>query len=185
VGQNNKSKNKKAIAVSQLIAGLKKHFPNEAQSATLGGVSTTIGAVTNELQAYVTSRANVVMAQAAATAKVATENTQLPAVNALVHEVTAFVLVNFGKQADVLADFGVKAPRAKTPMTAQAKAVAAAKRNATREARGTKGTKAKKAVHGDITAELVVTPAGTATPTATPAPVTAPAAGTTGTPSRS
>jgi len=62
-------------------------------------------------------------------------------------------------------------------MTAEEKAVAAAKRTATRAARGTKGPKAIKAVKGNVTAELVVTPATAATTEVPPtAPAPAPAA---------
>lgn len=62
-------------------------------------------------------------------------------------------------------------------MTAEGKAVAAAKRKATRAARGTKGLKAKSQIHGNVTATLVVTPADTANGQPAPeAPATAPAA---------
>jgi hypothetical protein len=100
--------------------------------------------------------------------------------NAFISAFTAFIKAAFRGKADVLADFGIKPPKATTPMTAEQKAVAAAKRAATREARGTKGPKAKKAVHGNITAELVVKPAPATTPEASPTtPATPPAQGAT------
>jgi hypothetical protein len=99
--------------------------------------------------------------------------------DALISAFTAFVEVAFRSKVDALTDFGIKPPKARTPMTAEQKAVATAKRNATRAARGTKGPKAKKAVHGNITAELVVTsvpPTTTEAPQAAPAPRPATAA---------
>jgi hypothetical protein len=171
------SKNGKAAAVSKLIAGAKKHFPNGSLEIPIGGVSMTIDAATKELQTYVDNRAAVVAAQATARTQVAAERGKIDALNAFISAFTAFVKAAFRGKADALADFGIQPPKAKTPLTAEQKAVAAAKRAATREARGTKGPKAKKAVHGSITAELVVTPAPATTPKAPAAiPATPPAA---------
>ncbi len=155
---NNRNKTSTAVAVGQLIAGAKKHFPDGNQQILLEGASTTIDAVTQGLGSLVQHRADVVAAQATAEAKVAAEDAAMPALIALVSAFKAFVKVSFRTRADTLADFGIKAPKARTPMTAEQKAVAAAKRAATREARGTKGPKARKAVHGSITAKLVVAP---------------------------
>ena len=152
-------KNSKAASVSQLIAGAKKHFPNGSQTVSLGGVSTTIDAATQELQTYVDNRSAVVAAQATAKSKLAVEKAALPALNAFISVFIAFVRLSFGSQADILADFGLAPRKARTPMTAEEKAVAVAKRDATRAARGTKGPKAKSAIHGNVTAKLVVTPA--------------------------
>lgn len=88
--------------------------------------------------------------------------------------VIAFVRFNFGSDPEALADFGLKPPKARTPLTAEQKAAAAAKRKATREARGTKGPKAKKDIHGNVTAKLVVTPADPSTPAAPPTAPTQP-----------
>jgi hypothetical protein len=179
---NNKvrNKNSKAAEVGQLIAGAKKRFPNGSQEILLEGASTTIDAVTKELQALVENRAAVVAAQATAKTTVETEASAMPALIALASAFTAFVKVSFRNKADALAEFGIKPPKARSPMTAEQKAVAAAKRAATRAARGTKGPKAKKAVHGNITAQLVVTPV---TPDTTEAPTKAPATAPVATPS--
>jgi hypothetical protein len=175
MGKNN-GKNSKATRVGQLIAGAKKHFPNGSTPLTLGGAPTTIDGVTGQLAGFVSNRAAVVAAQAAATTKVQTERAAMPALNALIDAFIAFVRFTFGTQADVLADFGLAPPKARVPMTAEQKAVAAAKRKATREARGTKGPVAKKAVKGNITAQLVVTPAASEATGAPTAPATAPTA---------
>lgn len=170
-------KNSKAAEVSHLIAGAKKHFPNGNQTVTLGGVSMTIDAATTELQTYVENRGAVVAAQATAKAKVSAEKAALPALNAFISAFIAYVRLSFGSQADVLADFGLAPHKARTPQTAEEKAVAVAKRDATRAARGTKSPKAKSEIHGNVTAQLVVTPGEPApTPAAPEVPAAAPVA---------
>jgi hypothetical protein len=171
------SKNGKAAAVTKLIAGGRKHFPNGSLEIPIGGRTMTIDAAINELQTFLNYRAEVVAAQATAKTKVATENTESVTLDAFISAFTAFVKVAFRGKADALADFGLKPPKARTPLTAEQKAVVAAKALATREARGTKGPKAKTEVHGNITAKLVVTPAPATTPEAPAAsPASPPAA---------
>jgi len=165
---NNKTgKNSKAAAMGKLIAGLRKHFTNGQQQLTLDGATVTVDAAVNEVQAFIDNRAAVVAAQATAKAAVAAERSALPALNAFIDALIAFVRLTLGPTAAALADFGIAQEKKRTPMTAEQKAVAAAKREATRKARGTQGARAKKAVHGDITAKLVVTPV---TPDPAPAP---------------
>jgi hypothetical protein len=177
----NNNKNGKATLMAQVIAGARKHFPNGAETLKLEGASTTIDAVLKELQGFVDARNAIVAAQMAARNMVAAERAGLPAMTALLAAFIAFIRNAFGPTADVLADFGVPVRKVPVPKTAEQKAVAAAKRKATRAARGTKGPKAKLAVHGDITAQLVVTPAGSAAGAPT-APATAPEAAPGGTP---
>ncbi len=168
MANNSSGKNSKATRVGQLIAGAKKRFTNGNQQITVGGASTTVTAALNELQAFIDNRAAVVAAQATAKAKVATEKAALTTLDPFINAFTAMVRFLFGTQPDALADFGLAPHKARTPLTAEKKAVAAAKREATRVARGTKGPKAKSEIHGNITAQLVVTPAGNAA--GTPAP---------------
>jgi len=169
--------NSKATAVGQLIAGTKKRFPSGTQQVQLEGASMTITDVLNGLQSFLDNRSAVVAAQATAKAKVSVERAALPSLDALISAWVAYVRLAFGTQADALADFGLAPHKARTPMTAEEKAVAAAKRKATRAARGTKGPKAKSQIHGNVTATLVVTPADAANGQPAPeAPATAPAA---------
>ena len=78
----------------------------------------------------------------------------------------AVIRGTFGNSADVLKDFGLTPRRAPTPRTAEQKAVAAAKRVATRAARHTMGKNQKKDVKGAVSATLVVTPSADSTPVA-------------------
>jgi hypothetical protein len=176
MNKRTQGKTDKATRVGQLIAGTKKHFTNGSQTLTLAGGSTsvTVDALVNELQAFITNRSAVVAAQATAKAKVAAENEQAPALNALIEAFVAYVRLNFGSSPEALADFGLAPRKARAPQTAEQKAVATAKRKATREARGTTSAKQKKAIHGNVTANLVVT---SVAPAPAPAPVAPPAPG--------
>jgi hypothetical protein len=169
------SKNDKAVQVTNIIAGTKKHFPNGSQQLTIDGATITVDQATAKMQTFVDNRNNVETAQATATAKVATEQAQAPALLVFIAGFVAFIRLTFGNSADVLGDFDVPPIKARVPLTAEAKAIAAAKRVATRVARGTTSAKAKKNVKGNITAALVVTPATPASP-ASPVAATAPAA---------
>jgi hypothetical protein len=178
-------KTQKAAQVTNIISGAKKRFPNGNQIITIGGETVTVDQATAKMQTFVDNRDAVETAQAGATAKVAAEQAQAPSLLAFIAAFVTFVRLTFNNAADVLADFDIPPPKVRTPMTAQAKAIAAAKREATRAARGTTSKKAKKNVKGNITAALVVTPAtppAPAAPVATPAPAAAGNAPTGGTP---
>ena len=155
-----------------LIAGARKRFPNGAEQVTVGNVPTTIDQLTAELQSFVDNRTAVEAAQVAATKAVETERAQAPSLIAILIAFVAFVRGVFGQDTAALADFGLEPHKAPAPLSAEQKAVAAAKRKATREARGTASTKAKKGIKGNVTAKLVVTPA---TPASPPVPAAAPA----------
>ncbi len=161
---NTNDKNGRANEVAQIIAGAKKHFPDPAAQLTIDGAPTTVADALARMQTFVDNRAAVVTAQAIAHEKLVTERAQAPALLAFVDAFMAFVRVHLGPSPTALADFGKAPPKKRTPLTAEQNAIAAAKRRATREARRTMGPKQKKNVKGNVTAELVVTPAAPATP---------------------
>ena len=101
-----------------------------------------------------------------------------PALRTFMSAFVAYLKAAYGSSPDVLADFGISR-KARTPLTVDAKAAAAAKRAATRAARHTMGTTQKKAVKGDVTG-VTVTPI-TAPPPIVPKP-TPPAPATPPTP---
>jgi hypothetical protein len=166
-----RNKNAKTAEVSlakQLIAGIGKHYGN-VTSVTFLGKSMTPAEVTTSLQTLVNLRSDAETAKVAATTKIAAENAQAPALRTLMDAFVAVVRATYGTQPDVLADFGLRPTKARTPLTAEQKALAAAKNKATREARHTQGTKQKAGVKGNVTG-VVITPVTAATPTPTPAP---------------
>ena len=153
---NNKGKKVAADLAESLIAGIQKRLAGVTQVPLAGGVFTPAQMV-DELQKLVTMRADVETARAETRARVEVERAGAPALRAFMSTVVQFVRAAFGSQADVLADFGLPPKKARAPLTVEQKAAATAKREATREARGTKSAKAKKGIKGTVTG-VVVTP---------------------------
>jgi hypothetical protein len=174
-------KNNQATRAKQLILGTKKHFPNGSVELQVGGATFTVTALTQLIQDFVDNREAVEAAKAATKAKIESERTQATSKTAVIHAFETIVRGMFGASADALADFGLAPPKARVPMTAEKKAVAVAKRAATRAARHTMSKSKKKDVKGAVTAALVVTPLGGSQPTVTPPAPTgnAPTGGTT------
>ena len=174
---NKKGKETVADQAETLIVGIQKHLANG--QLTFAGGTFTAAQITSELQELVDLRAGVNAARAATTVKVAAETAKAPALRAFMSALVECVKVQFGTQADVIADFGVSPRKAATPLTGEQKAAAAAKSKATRAARGTMSVKAKKGIKGAVTG-VVVTPivAGAPVVQAPPAPTAAPIAGT-------
>jgi hypothetical protein len=174
-------KNSQAARVKQLILGTKKHYPNGSAVLSVGGASFTVTDLTKLMQDFVDQREAVEASKAATMAKVEAERTQAPSRIATIAAFETIVRGSFGSSADVLADFGLTPRKARAPMTAEKKAVAVAKRAATRVARHTTSAKRKKDIKGAVNAALVVTPQAGSQPVATPpAPAgNAPTGGTT------
>jgi hypothetical protein len=139
----------------QLIAGMAKHLGSATQVTLLGG-SYTPAELTTKLQQVASLQADVDAARAAAKGKLTVQRTSMASLRTLTGALVAYLKVVYGGQPEVLADFGIH-PKARTPMTVEAKAAAAAKRKATRAARGTKGSVQNKAIKGDVTG-ITVTP---------------------------
>jgi len=169
VMSNSTGKNSQAAQMKQLISGTMKHYPNASTELQVGGATFTVTSLTQLMQDFVNTREAVETSKAATRAKVETERNQAPSQIAVATAFTRIVRGTFGSSADALADFGLAPPKARTPMTAEAKAIAVAKREATRKARGTMGKNQKKGIKGNVTASLVVTPASGSTSVATPA----------------
>ena len=168
----------------QLIAGTAKHLGN-VTNVTLLGSTYTPAQLTAQLQRVGSLHSDLDAARAATEAKLAALNAGMTTIRPLMQALIAYVKAIYGSQPDVLGDFGVH-PKAKRTLTAEQNAAAAAKRQATREARGTKGSVQKKAIKGDVSG-ITVTPIKTqpvvpATSTTSSAPT---AAGTTPAPAAS
>jgi hypothetical protein len=160
----------------QLIAGTNKHLANVTQVMLAGG-SFTPAQVTERLQELVNLRNDVDAAKASTKAKLAAEKANMPALRTHMDALVTFVKAAFGNAPDVLADFGLH-PKARTPLTVEAKTAAAAKRKATRAARHTTGPKKKLSIKGDV-AGIAIVPITSGQPVATaPSGPSAPAAST-------
>lgn len=175
MGTNSKeTKGTRAALAASLAAGAQKHIA-AGTSLSVGGSLLTLAQIETTLNGFASLRTAVDAARAALQAKLATETAQTAAMNAFLSAFVKIVRGMFGSQPDVLADFGLQPTKAKTPLTVEQKAAAAAKREATREARGTKGSKQKASIKGNVTG-VTVTPV--TAPAATPP---AASSGTTGT----
>jgi hypothetical protein len=91
----------------------------------------------------------------------------------LLRAYTSFLRATFSNAAQ-LGDFGLRAPKAHTPLATEKRVVATAKVKATRTARGTTSKKQKLAVKGDVTG-VIVTPITHPAPASPPAPPAGPA----------
>jgi hypothetical protein len=158
----------KTTRATQLLAGFQKHLAN-VTNITLASVAYTPAQITAGLTALVALYAAVDAAKSAVKAKLTAEAAQAPALLSLMAALVSYVKLSFSESPDVLADFGLEPKKSATPLTTEQKTVANAKRESTREARGTTSKKAKKAVKGDVIGVTV-------TPVKAGAPVVAPSA---------
>jgi hypothetical protein len=130
---------------------------------TSAALVTTLQSLANALSAVLTAHAGV---KAALTALANVEASVKPVEQAY----RRVVVAAYASSPQELADFGVPAPKARTPRTSAQNAAAAAKARATRAARGTTSKKQKLAVKGDVSGVTI-------TPVTTPAaPAPSPAA---------
>jgi len=175
-----KSNGKDALAVlaASLAAGAQKHFP-AGSSLSVGGAMLTLVQIAAQLNGFAALRTDVDTARAALDTKIAAETAQATAMRAFMSAFERIVRGSFGNQPDVMADFGLAPNKVRAPLTVVQKAAAAAKRKATRAARGTTSSKAKQAIKGNVTG-VVVTPvtaeppaAATGTTSGTDAPANA------------
>jgi hypothetical protein len=143
-------------ADQNLIDGLQKHATT-IPSLLIAGATVPATTLITTLQSRMTARANTMSARAALEAAIQAEKEESAQSQALVSGTKQALKVMFAGQIPELADFGLKAPKARTPLTPEEKVAVAAKAKATRAARHTIGPKAKAKITG-----------------ATPAPVTAP-----------
>jgi hypothetical protein len=167
------NKTKETAQAQQLLAGFLKHL-SAMVSLMVESAVYTPAQITDALKAFVTLRSNVVAAQAAAKVALNAEEAQAPALLIVIDALVSYVKLTYAKSPDVLADFGLKPRKAPTPLTAEQKAAANAKRRATRAARGITTKAAKQAQTGNVVG-VTITPVLAPAPTA---PVVAPASPT-------
>lgn len=115
-----------AARAGSLGAGTAKHFTNPAQVLTFGGTSQTVADVQTRLGLVGSLRKYTVAAQATASAKVAAEDSQLPALLAFMSAYVAFVRASFGNTPDVLADFDLASKKAASKPDAETQLAAVA-----------------------------------------------------------
>jgi hypothetical protein len=147
--------------VQAFIAGTQKHFPNG--SFTIGNATFTTPSLVQLFQSLDDAITGANAAKASAKDAVATMRAVRAKVSPVVQDFKRLLLVTFGSATQTLADFGLEPAKARKPLTSEENAAAAAKRIATRKARGTTSKKKKLAVKGDVTG-VIVTPITSHTP---------------------
>jgi hypothetical protein len=166
-----KSKATALASVQALIAGTQKHFPTG--SLTIGNTAYTTASIVQTLQGLADAYTRLDAAHANVKDQVTEQRATESKVAPFLRDYTKFLRGTLGTGAAQLADFGLQPPKARKPLTAEQRAAAKAKADATRKARGTTSKKQKLTVQGDVTG-VVVTPV-TSHP-ASPPPVAGPPA---------
>jgi hypothetical protein len=152
--------------IRSLIAGTQKQTPNE--SLTFGGATYTSAELVQILKSLDDATTGMDGARAKWRDAVTSQRAVKAKVSPVLKAYRSFLVAKYGTAVETLAAYGLTPHKAPAPRTSEQKAVAAAKRNATRTARHTMGAKQKQEVQGSIHAALVVTPAEGSAPTATP-----------------
>jgi hypothetical protein len=157
--------------VQALIAGTEKYFPNG--SFTFGNTAYTTASLVGVLKGLADALTALNAAHTSVKDAIAALSTEETKVAPLRRDYTSFLRATFSGAPAQLADFGLQAPKARTPMSSEKRAAATAKARATRKARGTTSKKQKLAVKGDVTGVIVtpITHAGPSPEPAGPAPV--------------
>lgn len=166
--KNSATKDLQQAADQNLVAGLQKHQATMA-SLFIAGSSVPTTTIITTVQSRMTARVNTAAALAAYHTALAQEEQTIAQSKALVSGTRQALKVMYSGQLAALGDFGLKAPKARAPMTPEQKVAAAAKAKATREARHTMGPKAKAKITG-------ATAAAATAPAPSPAPAEAPVA---------
>ena len=158
--------------VQALLAGTQKHTSNA--QFTFGNTTYTTASLVEVLQGLAdaypvesAARANAKDALAALRAKKAT-------VDPVIRAYVTYLRATYSNATAVLSDYGLQAPKARSPLTAQTRIAATEKARATRVARGTVGKKKKLAIKGDVTG-VTVTPITSSGPAPSPPAVSTPA----------
>jgi hypothetical protein len=149
--------------LGDLVAGTQKHFPNG--SLTFGGATYTPAALIQLFQSLDDATTGTDVAKATWQDALKMQSDAQAKVGPVVKAYRSYLVALFGNAVGTLADFGLTPRKAPAPQTAEKKASAVAKRNATRAARHTMGSKQKAGIKGTIAAAA---PPATATAPAKP-----------------
>jgi hypothetical protein len=168
----NNSRDDLLAADQKMIDGITKHQAELPPSLTVGSVVTTPQEVIAAQQDRIAKGKAVIQAEAAKTAAVKAERESRTASQRKLAAFRRLIIAMFFDSPDILADFGLVAPKPPARTSAN-KAGAAARGLATRKLLGTKGSRQKKAALAAAGApvEAPVSPAPSPTAAgASPAP---------------
>ncbi len=148
MSRTTRQKNDRATLATQLIAGLQSEVP-PTQTLDFASQSFTPAELIAQLERLQSLRAGVNAARAALAERLSEEEAQMPALLATMKGLVALLRVRFGGSPATLLKFGLSEPKVHPP-SVKTLAAAAIKREATRQARGTKGSRQRKALKGNV-----------------------------------
>jgi hypothetical protein len=155
------TKQEQLVSDTSLVAGIQKHMPTGTFTVlSLPETATQVGAV---IQERIDKAQAVITARTALHEAVLASDSVYAQTEPFVQSVRQSVRAMYGTSPTILADFGENPRKVATPLTPAQKVIAAAKRAATRKARGTIGKKAKAEIVGALSGPVVVTENGKAT----------------------
>jgi hypothetical protein len=135
MGSTKTNKNTALATNQKAISGVSKHFA-KVKNVTLAGVSYTPGALKGLFQDEIDANNALDASRAQMSEQVDAAQAVRAKASAARKGLRAYILGNYGAKAvQVLEDFGISPPKAPGPKTAQARADAAKKGVATREAK--------------------------------------------------
>ena len=169
------TKDEQAALVRQLASGFQKRLSGMSV-IMFDGKDPTPAEVIARLGYFAELRDRVDQTHAAYSDAVAKADEAAPEEDAYVAACIGFVRATFGNEAAILADFGLVPTKSRKVQSVAEKAAAIAKRESTREARGTKGPAARQAIHGDVTGVNITPVTEPQVTPPQPAPTAAPAA---------
>jgi hypothetical protein len=144
-------------AVRALMAGTEKHTPNG--SLTFGNATYTAASLVQMFENLADAMTAHDVAQAKAKDVLLALRDVVAKVAPVVRGYRRFLVATYGDATETLSDYGLKPPKARVLHTSEQKASAAAKRKATRKARGTMSMKQKASIHGVVTTPAAPPPA--------------------------
>jgi hypothetical protein len=166
----NRSRTDKLAADQNLIDGIQKHAATLPPTLTVGSQTVTQQEMVTTLQGRVATGKAVIQADSARTAAVKADRDKRSATQPQVGAFERLIIAMYLESPDILADYGLVAPKVPV-MSAQQRADAAAKRTAKRKAL----TAAKAAIAAGTT-PAPAQPVAEPVTAAASAPVAAPAA---------
>jgi hypothetical protein len=125
--------------VTALVEGFCRDFPPSNQEVLLAGQRITVAALLAELRKMEESFAAVHRAQAGLRMAIDSRRLAMKQHRALYEDLVLFLKHHLGRSNPMLTTYGVRLPKARTPLTAEASTIARAKAAATRRARGIVG----------------------------------------------
>jgi hypothetical protein len=132
--------------VRAMLDGFEREFPSSAEKVVFGGEKTTLAQVHERLRTMVGTFAAVDTARRTLRGALSDLHRSMKGFRSTYLDAVLYVKHHLGKDSPRLLLFGVRPPKARTPLTVEARVIASAKAAATRSARKTMGKRQRQAL---------------------------------------